>query len=51
MVARNKQSSTTPPTTPVCLSKPQPDSSTPDTNHTADSITEILEDVLPRLKA
>lgn len=51
MVARYEKSWTTPPTTPVGLSKPQPVSSTPDTNHTANSITEFLEDVLPRKKA
>ena len=51
MIARNEQSWTTLPTTPVGLSKPQPVSSIPDTNHTANSITEILEDVLPRMKA
>lgn len=42
---------TTPPTTPVRLSKPQSVSSTPDTNHIANSVFGSLEDVLPRLKA
>lgn len=51
MVAKNEKSWTTPPTTPVGLSKPQPVFSTPDTNHTSNSITGILEDILPRMKA
>lgn len=41
---------TTPPATPVHLSNPQHVASTPETNHTANSVTGTLEDVLPRLK-
>lgn len=44
-------SGTPPPATPVCPSNPQHVSSTPDTNHKANSVTGTLEDVLPRLKA
>lgn len=40
----------TPPATPVCQSKFQSVISTPDTNHTANSLTGTLEDVLPRMK-
>lgn len=42
---------TTPPATPARLSNSQYVSSTPDSNHTANSVTGTLEDVLPRLKA
>ena len=41
----------TPPATPVHLSNPQYVYSTPDSNHTTNSVTGTLEDVLPRLKA
>lgn len=41
----------TPPATPSRLSNPQYVTSTPDSNHTANSVTGTLEDVLPRLKA
>ncbi|MCJ1346607.1 hypothetical protein MMC31_004825 [Peltigera leucophlebia] len=51
MVAKNEKSWTTPPITFVGLSKPQLVFQISDTNHTSNSITGILEDILPRLKA
>lgn len=49
--SRGAPSVVTPPTTPVRLSNLQYVSSTPDSNHTANSVTDTLEAVLPRLKS